>query len=173
MTAPSQGGGNTGDGRAAEQTAPMAGGLAGYRMRELAPVLVSVVLGVFILIQAQNIQSGSGEIGARFWPMMLGMGMIGLGAILVVTNVVRAVRPSDIPDRISAWGVTRIVGAGAVLIGYLLLWRVLQFWLITIVAVFLLSLLFDRRGWKALVAFPIIIGFILHLLFIVLLKVPL
>ena len=156
-----------------EQTAPKARGLAGYRMRELLPVAVSILLGVFILIQTQSIRAGNQEIGARFWPTMLAVGLIGLGAVLVVTNVIRGTRPDDIPERISAWGLSRFAGAAVVLIGYLMLWRVLQFWLITIVVVFLLSVLFDRRGWKALILFPVVIGLTLHLLFIVLLKVPL
>lgn len=145
-----------------------------YRLRELIPVGAAVGLGIVVFVLMRQIDvHGRGELGPLFWPTMLAWGVIGLGALLVFTNVLRGVRPSDIPEDMTWWGIIRVVLTAGVLIGYLLLFNVLQFWLITIVAVAVLTALYGVRNWKSLVIFPVIIGLILHLLFVVLLKVPL
>ncbi|GAA4776158.1 tripartite tricarboxylate transporter TctB family protein [Citricoccus nitrophenolicus] len=144
-----------------------------YRLRELIPVAAAICLGVAVLIMAGEITDRGGGIGPRFWPIMLAWVLIGLGVLLVFTNVLRGVRPSDIPDDMTWWGVGQMVLTGLVLIGYLLLFNVLQFWLITLVATFLLLVVYGIRSWKVLVFLPLIIGVILHVLFIVLLEVPL
>lgn len=145
-----------------------------YRLRELIPVAASVGLGITILVLVGGITDRGGDaLGPRFWPTMLAWALIGLGVLLVFTNVLRGVRPSDIPEDMSWTGIGRMTATFAVLIGYLLLFNVLQFWLITMVVTVVLLLLYGIRNWKVLVFLPIIIGALLHLLFIVLLKVPL
>ncbi|NUL49132.1 tripartite tricarboxylate transporter TctB family protein [Cellulosimicrobium funkei] len=144
-----------------------------YRLRELVPVAASIGLGIAVLVLSGEITDRGAGIGPRFWPDMLAWGLIGLGVLLVFTNVLRGVRPSDIPDDMTRWGIGQMMLTGLVLIGYLLLFNVLQFWLITLVATFVLLVIYGIRSWKVLVFLPIIIGVILHVLFIVLLKVPL
>ncbi|WP_170144563.1 tripartite tricarboxylate transporter TctB family protein [Citricoccus nitrophenolicus] len=145
-----------------------------YRLRELIPVVASVGLGITILVLVGGITDRGGDaLGPRFWPTMLAWALIGLGVLLVFTNVLRGVRPSDIPEDMNWTGIGQMAATFAVLIGYLLLFNVLQFWLITMVVTVVLLLLYGIRNWKVLVFLPIIIGALLHLLFIVLLKVPL
>ena len=144
-----------------------------YRLRELIPVVASIALGVVVLVLSQQITQRGTGIGPRFWPEALAWGLIGLGVLLVFTNVMRGVRPTDIPDDMTWWGVFQMVLTGLVLVGYLLLFNVLQFWLITLVVTFVLLMIYGIRNWKVLVFLPIIIGVLLHVLFIVLLKVPL
>jgi hypothetical protein len=144
------------------------------RLRELIPVGAAIGLGVATLLLVRDIVvHGRGELGPTFWPSMLAWGAIGLGLLLVFTNVVRGARPSDIPEGMTRWGILRVLFTGLVLIGYLFLFNVLQFWLITMVTVAALTALYGIRNWKSLILFPVIIGAVLHLLFIVLLKVPL
>lgn len=144
-----------------------------YRLRELIPVGASIALGIVVLVLSQQITQRGTGIGPRFWPEMLAWGLIGLGVLLVFTNVLRGVRQADIPDPVTGWGTVQIVLTGLVLVGYLLLFNVLQFWLITLVATFVMLVVYGIRSWKVLVFLPVIIGVILHVLFIVLLKVPL
>ncbi|GAA1130791.1 tripartite tricarboxylate transporter TctB family protein [Citricoccus alkalitolerans] len=145
-----------------------------YRLRELIPVAASLGLGITVLVLVGDITDRGGDaMGPRFWPTMLAWALIGLGVLLVFTNVLRGVRPSDIPEDMTWTGIGRMAATFAVLIGYLLLFNVLQFWLITLVVTVVLLLLYGIRNWKVLVFLPIIIGALLHLLFIVLLKVPL
>ncbi|MEV4902777.1 tripartite tricarboxylate transporter TctB family protein [Citricoccus sp. NPDC055426] len=144
-----------------------------YRLRELIPVAAAIGLGLTVLVLVGDITERGTGIGPRFWPSMLAWGLIALGVLLVFTNVLRGVRPSDIPDDMTWWGIGQMVLTGLVLVGYLLLFNVLQFWLITLVATFVLLVVYGIRSWKVLVFLPVIIGVILHVLFIVLLKVPL
>lgn len=144
-----------------------------YRLRELIPVAAAIGLGITVLVLAGEVNDRGGGIGPRFWPSMLAWGLIALGVLLVFTNVLRGIRPSDIPDDMTWWGIGQMVLTGLVLIGYLLLFNVLQFWLITLVATFVLLVIYGIRSWKVLVFLPVIIGVILHVLFIVLLEVPL
>lgn len=145
-----------------------------YRLRELIPVAAAVGVGIWVLVMTGNIQAHNrGELGPQFWPTMLAIAMIVMGGLLILTNVMRGVRPADIPDHMTWWGISRLLITGAVLVGYVLLFNVLQFWLITIAVTALLVALYGLRGWRALVVFPVIIGAVLHLLFITFLGVPL
>lgn len=58
-------------------------------------------------------------------------------------------------------------------VGYLLLWNVLQFWMITFVALVLFTFVLGGRGVKAVLVFPAVVTAVLHFLFIVALRVPL
>ncbi|WP_105035905.1 tripartite tricarboxylate transporter TctB family protein [Cryobacterium aureum] len=145
-----------------------------YRIRELVPVATCIGLGIGVLVFAQDINSQVGvELGPAFWPSMLGYSLIVFGALLVFVNVLRGVRPADIPDRLNGWGVSRFCATAVLLVGYVLLWNVLQFWLITLVVSLALTALYGARGWKALLAFPALVSVILHVLFVLVLRVPL
>src|SRR5699024_3873744 len=112
------------------------------------------------------------ELGPLFWPTLLAWALIALSVLLVTTNVVPDRKPKDLPDPITGWGVSRLIVTFTVLIGYLASFNVLQLWLTTFISVVLL-LLFGFRQWKLLLVFPAIIAAILHVLFVVLLRVPL
>ncbi|MEE1620571.1 tripartite tricarboxylate transporter TctB family protein [Zafaria sp. Z1313] len=145
-----------------------------YKLRELIPVAVCIGLGATVIFMAGNIRSGvAAGIGPNFFPTWLGWALVFLGLVLVFVNVLRGVRPGDIPDRVSSWGLIRFAATAVVLIGYLLSWNVLQFWLITLVAFAALTWLYGARGWKPLLLYPVIVTAVLHFLFVVALRVPL
>lgn len=144
------------------------------RLRELVSVAACVGLGIWILIAGKDIVvRGSAELGPVFWPNMLGFGLIIFGAVIVLNNVLRGVRTADIPERITASGLAMFGMTLAIAIGYLMLWNVLQFWMITFVALALFTLVLGGRSWKATLAFPAVTTAVLHFLFIVALRVPL
>lgn len=144
------------------------------RLRELIAVAACLGLGIWILVAGKDIiVRGSAELGPVFWPNMLGASLILFGVVIVLNNVLRGVRKADVPERITTSGVAVFGMTMAVCIGYLLLWNVLQFWIITFVALALFTLVLGGRSWKAVLAFPAVTTAVLHFLFIVALRVPL
>lgn len=144
------------------------------RLRELVSVAACVGLGIWILIAGKDIVvRGSAELGPVFWPNMLGIGLILFGVVIVLNNVLRGVRKADVPERITTSGLAMFGMTLAIAIGYLMLWNVLQFWMITFVALALFTLVLGGRTWKAVLAFPAVTTAVLHFLFIVALRVPL
>ncbi|MFJ5960259.1 tripartite tricarboxylate transporter TctB family protein [Pseudarthrobacter oxydans] len=145
-----------------------------HRLRELVPAAVTIGLGVLILVLAQGIRSGVRvELGPPFWPTMLAWSLIVLGVLQVVVNVLRGVSRANLPDPLSGWGIGRMLLTAVILVGYLLLWNVLQFWLITFATSVALTALYGGRGWRPLLVFPAIVTAVLHFLFVVALRVNL
>lgn len=144
------------------------------RIREIIAVVLSLAGGIAILVGTNNITlRDTGELGPRFWPALLGWAIIGLSVLLVSTNVLPARGHKDTQDPMTKWGATQLILTFVVLLGYLSLFNVITLWLITFVTVALLVLLYGFRGWKVLILFPGIIAAVLHILFVVLLRVPL
>ncbi|GAA4114361.1 tripartite tricarboxylate transporter TctB family protein [Enteractinococcus coprophilus] len=144
------------------------------RIRESLAVTLALVGGIAVLIGTNNIPlRGTGELGPRFWPALLGWGIVGLSVLLVTTNVLPARTSQDTPSPMTRYGATQLILTFGVLLAYLSLFNVITLWLITFVTVALLVLLYGFRGWKVLILFPGIIAAVLHILFVVLLRVPL
>lgn len=144
------------------------------RFREAIATALSLAGGIAILMGTQNVlHRDSAELGARFWPTLLGWGIICLAVLLVTTNVVPAKTSKDFPDPMTGWGIGRLVVTFTVLVAYLMLFNVITLWVITFVTIALLLLLYGFRSWKLLLLFPGIIAAVLHVLFVVLLRVPL
>lgn len=144
------------------------------RFREAIATALSLAGGIAILLGTQNVlDRDSAELGARFWPTLLGWGIICLAVLLVTTNVVPAKTSKDFPDPMTGWGLGRLVITFVVLVAYLMLFNVITLWVITFVTIALLLLLYGFRSWKLLLLFPGIIAAVLHVLFVVLLRVPL
>lgn|SRR5699024_9624246 len=144
------------------------------RVREWIAVVVSLSGGLILLIATQDIVVRDiGELGPRFWPTLLAWGLICLSVLLVTTNVLPARETKDLPNPVTGWGLSRLAITLVVLICYLAMFNVLQLWLITFVTIVLLLLLFGFRDWKLLLVFPGIIAAVLHVLFVILLRVPL
>lgn len=145
-----------------------------HRLRELVPAGVTLAFGVTILVLAQDINSGVRvELGPPFWPTMLAWCLVGLGSLMAAVNVLRGVSSTNLPDPLTGWGMGRMAGTVVILVAYLLLWNVLQFWLITFAATVALTFLYGGRGWKPLLLFPAIVAVVLHFLFVVALRVNL
>lgn len=146
----------------------------GHRIRELIPAAVTIGFGILTLMQAQGIRSGVRvELGPPFWPTMLAWSLVAFGALQVAVILLRGVNRANIPEPLSGWGLGRLAATAAILVGYLLLWNVLQFWLITFATTLALTALYGGRGWKSLIVFPAIVAAILHFLFVVALRVNL
>lgn len=141
---------------------------------DFVPAGLSIALGVAALSFSEGLSEGIGAVpGARFWPSILGWCLIGLGAALAVTVLLpRRVQP-EVPEAINGNGVLRLALTTVLLLGYLSLWGVLPFWMITLATSIALMALFGMRGWKALLLFPAIVVTIIQLLFIVALRIPL
>lgn len=145
-----------------------------HRLRELVPAAVTIGFGVLVLVLARDISSGVRvELGPPFWPTMLAWSLIAFGVLQVAVNLLRGVSRANLPEPLSGWGIGRMFATAAVLVGYLLLWNVLQFWLITLAATVALTALYGGRGWKPLLLFPAIVAALLHVLFVVALRVNL
>lgn len=144
------------------------------RLRELVSVAVCLGTGTAILLGSRNIiVRGGAELGPTFWPVMLGWGLVLFGVVIIFNNVLRGVRAADIPEQIGRSGLRMFALTAVIAVGYLLLWNVLQFWMITFVAVVLLTFVLGGRGIKAVLLFPAVVTAVLHFLFIVALRVPL
>lgn len=158
----------------AEDSGAMSPSKQQIRLREALAVALALAGGIAILVGTSNITLRStGELGPRFWPALLGWGIVGLSVLLVTTNVVPARTSKDMPSPMTRWGATQLFITFVVLIGYLSLFNVITLWIITFITVALLVLLYGFRGWKNLLIFPGIIAAVLHVLFVVLLRVPL
>lgn len=145
-----------------------------HRIRELVPAAITIGFGVLVLVLAQSIRSGVRvELGPPFWPTMLAWGLIVFGGLQVLVNVLRGVNRANLPNPLTGWGIARMLATALILVGYLLLWNVLQFWLITLAATVALTFLYGGRGWKPLIVFPAIVAALLHVLFVVALRVNL
>lgn len=143
-------------------------------LRGLVPGAAAVIVGGVTLLLTTQVQTVKNTpLGPPFWPGMVGWAMLVLGLVLLAVFFTRGLRWGDVPDPPTAWGVTRLAGTVVLLVGYLLLWDVLQFWVSTLIVVFLLVVLYGARGWKPLTIFPVAITALLHFLFVVALKVPL
>lgn len=143
-------------------------------LRGMVPGVVAVAIGATTLLLTTQVQTVKNTpLGPPFWPGMVGWAMLVLGLVLLVVFFARGLRWGDVPEPLTAWGVTRLAGTIVLLVGYLLLWGVLQFWMSTLIVVFLLTVFYGARGWKPLTFFPVAITALLHFLFVVALKVPL
>ena len=145
-----------------------------HRLRELVPAAATIGLGILVLVLAQGIRSGVRvELGPPFWPTMLAWSLIVFGVLQVVVNMLRGVSRASLPDPLSGWGIGRMLLTAVILVGYLLLWNVLQFWLITFATCVAMTALYGGRGWRPLIVFPAIVTAVLHFLFVVALRVNL
>lgn len=144
------------------------------KLRGLVPGLVSLAIGIAIVLLTEQVREvGNLPLGPRFWPGMVGWGIIVFGVILLVTFFLRGIKYADVPDEITGWGIGRFFMSAIVAIGYLLTWGLVPFWIPTLVVFVVLLWIYGARGWKALLLFPVIVTAVLHFLFVVALRVPL
>lgn len=146
-----------------------------HRLREVVPVAACLAVAAVVLFQVNNINEriANNDLGPRYWPITLAWFLVAMASAVLVEALVRRRPPADLPEPVNRIGLMRILATGAILIGYLSLWNVLQWWLITLAATVALAYLYGARGWRALVLFPAIVTAVLHFLFIVALRVPL
>lgn len=144
------------------------------KLRGLVTGVVTLTFGATILILTTQVKTAQNTpLGPPFWPGMVGWGLVVLGLTLLIVFFTRGLLWGDVPAPISGWGLSRLLATGVLLVGYLMLWGVLQFWVSTLLVVLALIVLYGARNWKSLVFFPIGITALLHFLFVVALRVPL
>lgn len=147
------------------------------RLRELVPALagIAVAVLVFVLITEVPDDTHQTQFSPRWWPEGLAFVLLGLS---IAHGVVSAIRPptqaeDDGPGELTRSGVLRLLSMLAVIAGYGVLWSFIDFRVSTTILFIALSYLGGGRGWKALIAFPVVATMTLYLLFGVLLRVPL
>lgn len=144
------------------------------KMRGLVPGVITLAMGITIVVLSAGVRTVKDTpLGPPFWPTMIGWGAIALGIVLLIFFFTKGLKWGDVPEPISSWGASRLIASAVILVGYLLLWSVLQFWASTLIVSLALVALYGARNWKTLVFFPIGITALLHFLFVVALGVPL
>lgn len=165
----------------AEQTgpgAPHAGAAArpGSRVRELAPAAAGVALGLGAFALAAQIPEGTepSRFSPRWWPEVLSLVLVGLSLAHAAVSLVGHDPATDDDDLEAATrqGTLRLLSMLAAIAGYGVLWYFVDFRVSTAILFIALTYLGGGRGWKALLAFPVVVTAILYLLFGVVLRVP-
>ncbi|MFD6952084.1 hypothetical protein A6A08_02655 [Nocardiopsis sp. TSRI0078] len=148
----------------------------GSRTRELVPAAAGAVLGLGAFALALQIPEGARltQFSPRWWPEVLSLALVGLG---LAHGAVSLLRPrgaeEEAPEPSTRSGALRLLSMLAAVAGYGVLWYFVDFRVSTAILVAALAFLGGGRGWKALIAFPVVVTAVLYLLFGVLLRVPL
>lgn len=146
------------------------------RVSDLVSGLAVASLGLAILLQARTFLSvGASPIGPSFYPGLIGSVLIGCGAVLAITSLVKsAAMPFGVvPDWAKRPGnVLAVLSVPAAIIAYGLLSPALGF-IATAMLVTLGLLLAFRVNWLWSLAVAVVLPAVLHLVFVVLMRVPL
>lgn len=142
------------------------------RLRELVPALAGAAVAVAVLVLVAQVPAdGPTRFSPRWWPEGLAFGLLGLSALHAALCLRRPAAP-DAPEPATRAGALRLASMLLAILGYGVLWYFVDFRVSTTVLVAALTFLAGGRGWKALLAFPVICTMVLYLLFGVLLRVP-
>ncbi|MBB6121830.1 tripartite tricarboxylate transporter TctB family protein [Nocardiopsis algeriensis] len=156
------------------------GARSAHPLRDLVPAAAGAALavGAFVLTLGIPVREGLTQIGPRWWPEVLS-GALLLLAVLLVAGTLRkrsakaVAADTDIPDPATREGAWRLVAMLGSILGYGVLWYFVDFRVSTALLFAALTWIGGGRGWKALLLFPVVVTTVLHLLFGVLLRVPL
>jgi hypothetical protein len=126
-----------------------------------------------LLARAIEVRAETGGIDPRWWPELLGLMGLALGAALLVVVLVRPPFNRDDLEAATRQGWVRVVASVALTVAYVLAWPLVGFVVATPVFLLAAVLLFGGRGWKTLILFPVLTTGFIYLFFHTLLKVPL
>lgn len=136
---------------------------------------VVLAFGVLMLVGARGIalRNETGGIDPRWWPTVIAVGIIGCG-IWMLANALLGVsieREVD-PSRRKGWVqmIATVAGLAVVLVAWYL---GITFLLLGPLFLVVINWIYGLRKWTSLLLFPGIIAALLHLVFRLLLKVPL
>lgn len=115
--------------------------------------------------------TGGDPFGPRWWPTLLGVGIVVLGALLVGVAIRRPNAPSE--DAPTRRGLVRMLLMLAAIAAYGVAWYFLHFVIVTLLLAAGLTFVLGGRGWRDLALFPVIVTAVLYGVFGVLLGVPL
>jgi hypothetical protein len=128
---------------------------------------------LLLLARAVEVRNETGGIDPRWWPELLGIAGLALGALLLVVAVVRPPFDRDDLEAATRQGWLRVGLAIVLSVAFVLLWPVLGFLVVSPIFLVAATYLFGGRGWKTLILFPVLMTGFIYLLFHTLLKVPL
>lgn len=141
--------------------------------RPLGVPIAAVVLGIgaFLLASALPESSIPTAFSPEWWPQLLAVILIALGAAGIVT----AFRPGhqESSDESESWSLGRVSGVILLLLAYLVAWPLVGYTVATAIVTVALSALLGARGWRGLLLFPAIVTGSFVLFFDLLLGVPL
>lgn len=158
------------DGGAEEVPAP-----AASRRLEVVCAGVCLALAVTLYLGARGIQvrTETGGIDPRWWPQLLGLAGIALSTLMLLTALLRPPLQAEDLQTTTRVGRARLALALVASVALGVLWPLVGFVPAAAVFVAALTYLFGGRGWRTLVLFPALLTGFLHLVFAVLLEVPL
>jgi len=134
----------------------------------LALSIVAVVLAATI-----RLRMGGGGLDPRWWPTVLASSAAVLSAILLAFALFAPLAGRGDLEAMHADGRVRMLLALALSVLYALAWQTVGYIGPTLIYLVALLWLFGLRGWKGLVAFPIITTALIYGLFHLMLRVPL
>jgi hypothetical protein len=145
------------------------------RRMEMMVAATGLIVSITGLLLAGRIEvrAETGGIDPRWWPTVLSIGSAVLSAALLIVALARPPFDRSDLERISAGGWRRLLLAGVVAAGYVVVWQLVGYLPGTVLFLAVLVWVFGGRGWKTLVLFPVITTAFTYLLFHTLLKVPL
>jgi putative tricarboxylic transport membrane protein len=131
---------------------------------------IFIVLGIVSFIEGLRLRPlrARGMPGDDAFPTLLGLVMIGLGALLAIKTS-RQGRPISWPDRQQA---VSMVASGAILVGYWLLLSYLGFPVSTFMATAGLFYFFGHYRWYVCLLLSAIVTAAFHVLFVTWLTMP-
>lgn len=144
------------------------------RRRDLIAAGSCLALALLAWWQMTNIVNvvRGGDFGPELVPLVLIAGMIASAVAIVTLALTGHIDPTLEPST-SRTGIIRTVITIALVIAYLLTWKVMLVWFTTFVVCAALIALHGARTWKSILLFPAIISAVVHFLFVVSLRVPL
>lgn len=148
---------------------------SGTRRREAFLAAFWVLFGIAVIFLARAIEvtrSPDAAIGPRWWPELLGWGII-LAAVALLVQALMGKLPPLEQDPASRAGRLFLVCILALVVAYLVAWQSIGFLIATTALLVALPALFGARGVKALVLFPLVTVAVLYGIFAMILRVPL
>ncbi|MGO1315542.1 MAG: tripartite tricarboxylate transporter TctB family protein, partial [Cellulomonadaceae bacterium] len=145
------------------------------RRLELVIAVACLALSALVVVLASRImvRHDTGGIDPRWWPTMLGLVALALSVLLLLAAIFRPPFARDDVVAGTREGWTRSMAAMVASGLFVVLWTMLPFMVVLPVYVIGLVAVFGGRGVKALLIFPAVVCTIIHLLFDMLLRVPL
>jgi NADH:ubiquinone oxidoreductase subunit 6 (subunit J) len=157
--------------------------------KRLEIVVAVVALAAFttFLLLSLNIElrqeAAEGQIGARFWPTVIGVSGLVIALWRVVLTLVTPADDRDDIERIQPGGFKRLGLTLVFVVAYLALWqlrtvdlfgyRINLFLFITVVFLAAVVAVYGAKSWKPIVIYPVVITAFIYVLFGILLRIPL
>lgn len=150
-----------------------------------AIVALAVTAGYLALTTQIHLrrEAATGQIDARFWPMILAVTGIVVAIVLLVVAITRPALARDDIERIQPGGVVRVVTTLVISIAFIALWslgsivlfgyRIEIFPIAAALLMTSLMLVYGHRRWLSLIIYTASITAFIYVVFGMLLRIPL